>query len=83
MKNVSFLYCNALIYFSDLVHCEIVPLSRHTFTNNYFSTYLLVTFILASKKFHTFWFTRLISYFNVSYSGFSPLYELLLKLATT
>ena len=29
-------------------------------------------FISASKKFHTFWFTRCISYFNVSYLGFSP-----------
>ena len=36
-------------------------------------THTLGTFILASKKFHTFWFTRLISYFNVSYLGFSPL----------
>ena len=33
----------------------------------------LDAFILASKKFHAFWFTRLISYFNVSYLGFSPL----------
>ena len=35
--------------------------------------YTLDTFILASKNFHTFWFTRLISYFSVSYLGFSPL----------
>ena len=33
----------------------------------------LDTFILASKKFHAFWFSRLINYFNVSYLGFSPL----------
>ena len=32
----------------------------------------LDAFISASKKFHTFWFTRCISYFNVSYLGFSP-----------
>ena len=34
------------------------------------------TFILAikgSKMFNTLWFTRLISYFNVSFLGFSPL----------
>ena len=39
----------------------------------WFITPTLDTFILASKKIHTFWFTRLISYFNVSYLGFSPL----------
>ena len=29
----------------------------------------LDTFILASKKFHSYEFTRLISYFNISYLG--------------
>ena len=36
----------------------------------------LETFILASKKFHTFWFIRLISYFCVN------IYKKFVKLAT-
>ena len=38
-----------------------------------FKAHTLDTFILASKKFHTFWFTRVNSYFNVSSLGYSPL----------
>ena len=48
------------------------------------SEHTLDTFILASKKFHTLWFTRLISYFNVNYLGFFlhyNIYENSVKLA--
>ena len=31
------------------------------------------TFISASRKFHTFWFPRLISYLNIRDLGFTPL----------
>ena len=44
----------------------------------------LDAFILASKMFHTFWFTKLISYFNVRYlvSLYYDIYKNIVKLAT-